>query len=117
LFGEQIGQTLAAKAAIEPVVICTDHVDTLALRDFVATPVVLVLAPDDASHAGGLVGTFQLGNSRLRVAPHYLGDQQQIEARLAALAHFDFVEPFGRIREAVAEALATWRPEPSARCA
>src|SRR5574340_381182 len=39
LYGEQIGQTLLAKATAEPLVVCTDLEPMLAVREFVPTPV------------------------------------------------------------------------------
>jgi len=49
LFGEQIGQTLVNKGRIEPQAVCTDRGPALALREFVAMPVVLVLRSEDRS--------------------------------------------------------------------
>src|SRR3989304_4623640 len=47
LFGEQIGRALLARAAIEPVVICTDCEPALAVRRFIEVPVVLVLPVEE----------------------------------------------------------------------
>ena len=47
LYGEQIGQTLLAKATDRPIVLCTDRRAALAVRDFVDMPVVLVIPPQD----------------------------------------------------------------------
>jgi hypothetical protein len=46
LYGEQIGQTLLSQAKTEPLVLCTDRAPVLAAREFVATPMVLVLSAE-----------------------------------------------------------------------
>jgi hypothetical protein len=46
LYGEQIGRTLLTQTNTEPLVVCTDRPPALAAREFVATPVVLVLASE-----------------------------------------------------------------------
>ena len=118
LFGEQIGQTLVSKCSIVPALICTDHADSLALRDFITIPMALVAA--NANDPAGAIssGCLDLSNCIARVARQHAGDEQQIVGIAAGLGqNFDFLEPFGRIREAIQEALATWNVEPSARCA
>jgi hypothetical protein len=45
LYGEQIGQTLLAKAKTAPLVVCTDRPPALAVRQHVQVPVALVLPP------------------------------------------------------------------------
>ncbi len=133
LYGEQIGQTLLAKSSLEPSAVCTDVVAALAVREFVKTPVALVLvgapAPDgqrpqaadaheadpalaepaavwrvDAAHSAVRLATFLLGQNRLAVPERHRRDQDEIQQRLAALADFDLAEPFERIREAIEEA-------------
>src|SRR5438477_8506074 len=44
LYGEQIGQALLGKGGVEPGVVCTDLSPVLAVRDYTAVPVALVLA-------------------------------------------------------------------------
>jgi hypothetical protein len=61
----------------------------------------------DSPHtAAGVSGhTFALGARRLLVATRFAGDQQQIvEAWGKYAGEFDLLEPFDRIREAIAEA-------------
>jgi hypothetical protein len=129
LYGEQIGQTLVMKSALEPLAIYTDVEPVLALRDFVKVPVALVVNPraavaaerpadpiatppdraaatwrvDDA-HAGVRLAMFPLGNNRLAVAEHHRKDQDEIQQRSAAQPELDLSEPFERIREAILEA-------------
>jgi hypothetical protein len=132
LYGEQIGQTLLGKTSLEPLAVYTDVAAALAVRDFVKTPVALVLgaappnesAPHaaeaggsdsarsgsaatwrlDAAHATARLATFLLGQNRLAVAEEHRRDQDEIQQRLATLADFDLAEPFERIREALEEA-------------
>ncbi len=124
LYGEQIGRTLVEKAAAEPMVLCTDCVPVLAVREHVAMPVVLVLPSTDekpsgdprpadkflridSAHTGGLakMATFHIGSNRLAVPDPSGDDRRQIEERLARLGEsLDLAEPFSRIRQAIEEA-------------
>jgi hypothetical protein len=128
LYGEQIGQTLLEKATLAPLVICTDSPPALAVRDFVDTPVVLVLPSEtsvatenipeggettpekrwrlDSAHGpASPLCHFSLGANRLAVSERSSDDRQTIMDRLAEIApSFDLSEPFNRIREAIAEA-------------
>ncbi len=128
LYGEQIGQTLVKKAKQEPGVICTDREAALAVREFVETPVALVLPEveadsstseesggdgvrgkcfrvDGAHRGGGRGPRFALGRHWLAVSGQAPEDVQRIGEQLADLADwFDLAEPFARIREAIEEA-------------
>jgi hypothetical protein len=132
LFGEQIGQALLAKGAVEPEVICTDRPAALAVREFVEIPVALVLsggiieAPVDGAYLANACPTpaegvvhrldaphglgphhlaFRLGRNHLAVSPLAAGDRELIANRLGELADtFDLAEPFERIRAAIEEA-------------
>lgn len=114
LYGEQIGQTLVAKAAVEPLVVCTDVAAALSVREFVSLPVTLVhssqqcpemspMTDDGPTDYRGLPA-FELGCNRLSVALGRDEDRREIQERLASLLSFDLAEPFGRIREAIDEA-------------
>lgn len=122
LYGEQIGGTLLAKAESRPTTVYTDCEAALAVRELVSVPVALVLPENDApSSTTGTDGrylrvdaahqsrpkllTFQLGKNRLALPEQYDDDQSLITERLGSLAEsFDLMEPFDRIREAIAEA-------------
>jgi hypothetical protein len=121
LYGEQIGQALAAKSQLSPGMICTDVPPALALRSLINTPVALVApaaAPDpvtdgeqlrlrlDDAHAAKLrLHTFEVRGNRLAVSGERAADRAEISARLEALeTPLDLHEPFGRIREALEEA-------------
>jgi hypothetical protein len=128
LYGEQIGQTLLQQASIAPLLVCTDQEPALAVREFAATPIVLVLAPAgaaatgpaaqsaaadepgpvlrlDQAHHGPRLVTFELGRNRLALPERAEEDRGLVTARLAELADsFDLAEPFQRIRAAIEEA-------------
>lgn len=129
LYGEQIGQTLVSKGSIAPVAVYTDHERVLAVRDYVAMPVALVLSAADEgdddvscenvatpqpSHSAWRIdpphrsqaqlAEFAAGRNRLAVPLARDSDRQAIAEHLESLASFDLSEPFGRIREAVEEA-------------
>lgn len=59
LYGEQIGQTLLAKATCAPLAVCTNVELALAVRPFVELPVALVLSPSP----GGQVVTHRDGET------------------------------------------------------
>lgn len=131
LYGEQIGQTLLAKAQIEPLAVCTDLMAALAVREYASVPVALVLTtgyppgdtgclggPDvapgedetiwrlDGPHARGpRLALLRIGRNHLAVAAAPCADRQTITDRLSILDEsFDLAEPFSRIREAIEEA-------------
>ncbi len=120
LYGEQIGQTLVSKSSLTPQLICTNQPQSLALRDFVASPVVLVerdaaepasasngqMLRIDAAHQG--VPTQHLlkrGSDRISISTANQADGQQVRDLLATLSEaFDLSEPFARIHGAIEEA-------------
>jgi hypothetical protein len=129
LVGEQIGQALLEKSQLQPLFVCTDLVPALALRDVSATPMALILPAEthgergedggqgntshrvDASHRGAArphSDFFALGNHRVAVARNHAADAQWIAGRWQPYAAvWDLLEPFDRIREAIAEAQRT----------
>jgi hypothetical protein len=111
LFGEQIGQTLFSKAKTQPLVLLADREPVLAVREYIAVPVVLVLPSEAAPAASidselpGRLTAFRLGRNCLAVPDRLPADRQLVTERLGDLAEsFDLAEPFGRIREAIDEA-------------
>jgi hypothetical protein len=124
IYGEQIGQTLVSAARQKPVVLCTDLIAMLAVRQHVDIPVTLVQAVPagdespksaenfrvDAGHASRRLVSFQLARRQLAVAAAYRDDQALVSERLAAFSErLDLAEPFARIREAVEEAQRSGR--------
>jgi hypothetical protein len=129
LYGEQIGQTLVGKAKTSPRWICTDVQPALSVREFIETPVALVLeaaaeqdeAPSDEPessvrwrldaaqpnaprpHAAGLL-EFDLDGFPLAVSPSWSDDCEAVKSVWRELAGLDLREPFTRIREAIEEA-------------
>jgi hypothetical protein len=125
LYGEQIGQTLLEKAKTKPVLVFTDVEPALAVRQHVATPVVLVLSSEQAAQvarAGRLDGLqgggdaaplafahrlqlFTVGEQSLAVPQAYARDADQVVTQWQShAAEFDVREPFQRIRDAIDEA-------------
>jgi len=124
LYGEQIGRTLLKHGTHQPVLICTDRPAALCVREHIEVPVVLILPPEepadppalprdrekhfrlDAAHTQGphLIH-FSCGRNRLAVPADAEADRRGIIERWGRWAEsFDLAEPFGRIREAIAEA-------------
>jgi hypothetical protein len=109
LYGEQIGQTLLAKAKVQPLVVCTDRVEILAVRSLIEVPVIQVLDPRGATAGGSLV-EFNLGTNRVGIAAIHSTDQPRVlDGWKAHAEHLDLLEPFCRIREALEEAQRTMR--------
>ncbi|MEQ8786323.1 MAG: hypothetical protein RIC55_08485 [Pirellulaceae bacterium] len=134
LYGEQIGQTLIGKAKTSPRWICTDVQPALAVRDYVATPVALVLEAPSAVHeeqeespsSGDSTSSktwrldaaretaprphaaslleFELGGFALAVSPTWGDDRETVKSLWREFAGLDLLEPFARIREAIEEA-------------
>jgi len=127
LYGEQIGQTLIGQGTASPLLVCTDREPALAAREYVPTPLALVLPPEaqmaepiiektpavasgkmfrlDAAHHGPRLVAFQLGRNHLALPEHADEDRRLIAERLADVADsFDLAEPFQRIRDAIEEA-------------
>lgn len=124
LYGEQIGQTLVNSARSKPPVICTDLEPVLAVREHIATPVLLLLPADpsaapqptasyrlDGAHQKSLFPhAFLLGGHHWRTAASHTDDETLVTKRLEPIVgRFDLVEPFSRIREAIDEAQRSGR--------
>jgi hypothetical protein len=90
LCADLIGKTLVEKSATAAQIVLTDHPAALDLRRRVDIPVALVKMADSAEP--------------LSAHPHFENDAPALRDFLERLGHFDFAEPFARIREAIAEA-------------
>lgn len=112
LYGEQIGQTLIAKAKNEVALICTDHPACLAAREFSERPVLLLLS-ESIDISGAAVGVrFELGRNQAAVSAQFTSDEEQAHAVYGQLHDgVDLLEPFARIREALEEAQKSVRPQ------
>lgn len=110
LYGEQIGQTLLAKAKVRPFLVCTDSQAMLAAREFSEVPLLQVQSThEDAAEASK---SFALGRRRVVTAPTHPDDQTSAQEKWST-AHadaLDLLEPFTRIREALEEAQKSVRP-------
>jgi hypothetical protein len=139
VYGELIGQALVTKAAVEPLIVCTDLPQVLSLRALVEWPVALVLPEElpraeQPTHSSENAGErvlpadgrwarvdrrhetpsahvrFHVGRNHLAVDVGQATDQALIHSRLAKVGEsFDLAEPFERIREAIEEAQRTGR--------
>lgn len=121
LYSEYIGQALLRQSKLEPLIICTDCPAALAVRQFCAAPVVLVLAqpeapsqiakPDgtlmrlDGPHRPSELLHFEVGPNRLAVPRTAEEDHRLAQERLQRWAKsLELAEPFERIRQAIEEA-------------
>jgi hypothetical protein len=124
VYGELIGKLLVSKSSQEPLLICTDVPEVLETRQHIERPVVLVLAEPPAAappreHAGLELfrrvdaahgpkrpwHPFRHRQHWLAVPASHPQDEPIVTERCAALrGDFDLLEPFTRIREAIAEA-------------
>jgi hypothetical protein len=115
LYGEQIGQTLVSKSSLAPQLICTNHPQALAVREYVQSPVVLVERDAaetgktyrvDAAHSAPAVQLLKKrGGDRILLANDRQGERDLVEASLNAIAEsFELSEPFARIVNAIEEA-------------
>lgn len=123
LFGEQIGRTLFRRGGVEPLALFTNIPAMLAIGEFLSTPLVLV---NDSSEPGGIPALSSDPTTRWRVDQgasgsatlerfHWHatelampatahGERQRLLDRLPQSSIHDLAEPFGRIRDAIAEA-------------
>lgn len=105
-----IGKTLVDKTSTPIQLILTDREPVLELRQRLEVPVVWVAQPGNAAaetlaQTGAEVQPATLGQGRVFCNPRFLKDVEGTRALLAKLdGTIDLFEPFGRIREAVAEA-------------
>ena len=128
LYGDQIGQTLLEKAKTKPLLVFTDVEPALAVREYVPSPVVLVLSGEQATQmerarrpdsAAMLVAgdpvvplafayrvhLFSVGEQHFAVSQTHCQDAEKVVAQWQPyVAEFDVREPFQRIRDAIDEA-------------
>ena len=102
LHAELIGKTLIEKTSAQPTIVVTDSPAALGLRGRLGVPVVCVNAPpsDDLLplSPGRCTATLSYGAK-------FADDRDALDDRLEAIdPAVDLAEPFGRIREAMAEA-------------
>ena len=108
LYGEQIGLTLLQAAKVEPLVVCTDSAEVMAVAELTDTPVVLVAEELPAEKMLG--EAFALGMNRVALAKSRERHRAVVEERIGQVAEtFDLSEPFVRIREAIDEARSAGR--------
>ena len=115
LFGEQIGATLLGKTKLQPLLVFTDSVPALAVREFSSVPVLLVPrvpepvvgepAVEVAVEVGPSLLSFSLGKQTVAALSHAGTDREEALSQwLPIFDGLDLHEPFARIREAIEEA-------------
>jgi len=103
---ELIGKTLIDKSSTPPTLVVTDAPLALAARNFIPMPVVAVTPDADQPPPFGTL-TFRHARCRgsILLSDKHAADQSRIEQQLAHIdSSVDLLEPFLRIREAMAEA-------------
>ncbi|HLW65051.1 MAG TPA: hypothetical protein VKS79_06980 [Gemmataceae bacterium] len=106
LYGELIGKTLVEKTATQASLIFTDRQAVLELRNQFEIPILWLAAGEVAAEQDGIV-VKPATNARpaLVTFSRLSDDVPKIEAVLEQLGdHFDLLEPFSRVREAMTEA-------------
>lgn len=118
LYGERIGQALLEKSKLEPLLVFTDVEPALSVREHCPMPVVWVGEgkPDskirriDGPHSTAALASrlhsFELAGRQYHVPLAHERDEPRVTECWSRYAReFDVQEPFGRIREAIQEAL------------
>ena len=105
LYGEQIAKTLIEKSKITPRAICVDLWSILCVRPMISVP-VLIVEPEKPDVSAALSENEFIWNGHLlRAARENAEDVLEMKACLEELLiGFNLLEPFERIREAIAEA-------------
>jgi hypothetical protein len=108
LCAELIGKTLVEKTGVPVQLVVTDTAAVLALREHISVPVVWVAPAEAPATWPLLAGQRQpplLVRERLYCHPAFAEDASFVQELLARRSGLlDLAEPFGRIREALAEA-------------
>jgi len=107
--GELIGKALFDKTGTPAHVILTDTADALGLRRCVDVPVVWVAPPADPwatelAERGLTARPATGGRGPLLAHPDFADDVPRLRELFERLSGLDVVEPFARIRDAIAEA-------------
>lgn len=105
LHADVIGKTLWEKTALKPDLIVTDAAAALALRSRVGVPVVAVWPDADVTPAESHQLAHARSSAGLLLPGGFAADEPLVRELLDAVdPAVELAEPFGRVREAVAEA-------------
>ena len=105
LFGEQIAKTLVERSKILPRMLCVDQSCTLCVRPLISIPAILVERAPAGTVSVPEDQIFWKEKQIFHTLPEYVSDIAAVRKNLEDLViEFDFLEPFDRIREAIAEA-------------
>lgn len=102
LYGEQIAQALVSKAKHEPRLVFVDQVETLTMRAVTPCPVLIVRQSQDEIEPLSGLTWMEWSATTLGLVPRG-DDEALVRDRLTEAASLDLLEPFSRIREALAE--------------
>jgi hypothetical protein len=101
--GEIIGKAIVQKAAAQPELILTDCQWMRDLRAEFSCPLIWLTQPDPIEPPNREELVARSADMVLLAHSRYTADVSIVQAVLARLAIIDLAEPFGRIREALAE--------------
>ena len=111
--GEQIARALVSKAKFASCFVVTDVTAVLSLRRVHSQPVVHINVPA-ASPASSMIypvgqpiqlSGFTAAENKISVLPEFAADKSVVQQHVERIApKIDFMEPFGRIAEALLEA-------------
>ena len=106
IHGELIGKTLVEKTSVAAGIIFTDRQAVLELRNALDLPIVWVATGDPAPEDGGLIVRPSADNRPALVGHRqHPNDLPRVRDMMESLdGQLDLIEPFARIREAIAEA-------------
>ncbi len=102
--GDLIGKALVEKAGLPVQMVVTTCESALDLRLKLEVPVVWLAPPDHARAEGPLTVVLPESRGILLTHARHEGDVAVVRQLLGEMNGFDLVEPFSRIREAIAEA-------------
>jgi len=124
LYGEQIASTLVSKSKQSPLLLLTDIVEVAQAPTKHPTPILYVSSEDSTSN--GVLSKSSMESFRLDHMPVAIaGSQSPNEGAITQIKEIwnqhgqvvDLLEPFDRIREALAEAQGAGNSKPSTKAA
>ncbi|MBI1344856.1 hypothetical protein GC163_01055 [bacterium] len=104
LLSEVVGKTLIDKISVQPHLVLVESEELLSLREFISIPVACLESAETAAASADPL--MKLGKQHLRFANSAEPDRDSIRKASGQVPDTaDLLEPFDRIREALAETL------------
>lgn len=104
LLSEVVGKTLIEKISVQPHLVLVESAELLSLREFINIPVACLEPAESAADVAPL--TMKLGKQLLQFPLSAESDRDSIRKASGQVPETaDLLEPFDRIREALAETL------------